>query len=292
MTSVDPGRAADGTAALAGPIVNAISIDFEDWFCVQNLAAVYKRTEWDSLELRAEASTRLLLEAFDRHSTHATFFILGWLAERLPELVREIEERGHEIAVHGYSHQLLTELNPESFEEDLEKGLAAITACGVEQTPIGFRAPSFTIVKKTYWAFPVLEQHGFRYDSSIFPVGFHPDYGVGDAPLGPYQVTEQIREFPLTCAELFGRRIPCSGGAYFRLFPYAFTRLCLRRVNADRRPAIFYLHPWELDPGQPRVALPLTKRIRHYTNLKRTEHRLDRLLNDFRFTTIKEVLGI
>jgi polysaccharide deacetylase family protein (PEP-CTERM system associated) len=275
-----------------GARLNAISIDFEDWFCVQNLAHVFDRAKWDELELRADKSTRLLLDAFDRHSTRATFFVLGWLADRLPDLVREIEDRGHEIAVHGYSHQLLTDLEPESFETDLERALAAIAACGVSEAPVGFRAPSFTIVEKTYWAFPVLERHGFRYDSSVFPVGFHPDYGVGDAPLDPYEATDQILEFPLTCAEFFGRRVPCSGGAYFRLFPYSFTKLCLRKVNNQDRPAVFYLHPWELDPGHPRVSLPLTKRLRHYTNLGRTEHRLDKLLDDFRFTTIREVLGV
>lgn len=275
----------------AGPL-NAISIDFEDWFCVQNFADVFDRNRWDELELRAESGTRLLLDAFDRHSTRATFFVLGWLAERLPELVKEIASRGHEIAVHGYGHQILTELDPERFEADLERALGAIAACGVDEAPVGYRAPSFTVVEKTYWVYPVLARHGFRYDSSVFPVGFHPDYGVPDAPLEPYQATEEIVEFPLTCAEFFGRRVPCSGGGYFRLFPYSFTKLCLRKVNSGGRPAVFYLHPWELDPGQPRVSLPLTKRLRHYVNLSRTAPRVGKLLDDFRFTTMREVLGV
>jgi len=272
---------------------NAMSIDLEDWFCVHNLSGIIKREDWDNCELRVLESTRLILHLLEKHQTHATFFVLGWVADRLPELILEIEEKGHEIAVHGYDHLLLTEITPSEFEEDLVKALAAIQRCGVKQTPLGFRAPSFTVVEKTWtWALETLEKYGFQYDSSVFPIGFHPDYGVADAPLTPYKITEKLHEFPMSCLEVFGGRLPFSGGGYFRLFPYSYTKLCMKRCNAQGRSAIFYLHPWELDPGQPRIKLPRSKAIRHYRNLDQTEKRLDTLLGDFQFTTVREVLGL
>ena len=269
-----------------------MSIDLEDWFCVSNFRHVIQPGEWDSCELRVEASTGRALDLLDRHGAKATFFVLGWVADRLPGLIREIEHRGHEIASHGYGHEMLTSLTPEQFEADLLRGRRALQQCGLTHDVIGFRAPSFTIVERTMWALPILERHGFKYDSSMMPVGFHPDYGVPDGPLDPFMVTAGMHEFPLTCVELFGTRVPCCGGAYFRLLPYAFTRYGIERCHAAGRPVVFYLHPWELDPGQPRVKLPLTKRIRHYHGLAGTEHKLERLLTDFRFTTIRETLGL
>ena len=273
---------------------NAISIDLEDWFCVHNLSKAIGREHWDNCELRVRESTRCLIELFDRHNTKATFFVLGWVAEKIPELIKELEDRGHEIGVHGYNHLLLTEISPEEFDEDLRRGLEAISQCGVKSRPLGFRAPSFTMVKGTKeWALPILEKHQFKYDSSVFPIGFHPDYGMVDAPLGPYKITRNLHEFPMSCLEVFGKRFPFSGGGYFRLFPYAYTKYCMRKVNAQGRPAVFYLHPWELDPGQPKVKnLSLSQRLRHYHNIEQTERRLERLLNDFKFTTIREVLGL
>jgi polysaccharide deacetylase family protein (PEP-CTERM system associated) len=274
-------------------MINALSFDLEDWFCVHNLSRVVKREDWNACELRVEESTGRILDLLNRHKTRATFFVLGWVAERLPELIREIEDRGHEIASHGYNHLLLTEITPREFEEDTERALEALARCGVRQKVIGFRAPSFTVVEKTKgWALPVLEKYGFEYDSSVFPVGFHPDYGIPDAPLHPYKITERLYEFPMSCLDFLGKKLPFSGGGYFRLFPYAYTRYCMKRFNASGRPAVFYLHPWELDSGQPRVKLPLTKEIRHYHNLAKTERRLGRLLGEFQFTTIKEVLGL
>ena len=271
---------------------NAISVDLEDWFCTHNISHVIRREDWDKCELRAGPSTRRILGLLERHATRATFFVLGWIAERLPELVREIERRGHEIGVHGYSHRLLTRITPAEFEEDLRKALDTLKKCGVQQEIIGFRAPSFTITAATKWALPVLERHGIQYDSSVFPVGFHPDYGIGDAPLAPYKITEGLYEFPLSCVEFLGGRFPCCGGGYFRIFPYFYTRRCIRKCNALGRPVVFYIHPWELDPGQPRVPLPWSKRFRHYYNLGKVEGRLDALLGDFQFTTLRDVLGL
>lgn len=275
-------------------IKNAISIDLEDWFCVHNLSKAIRRDDWDSCELRVHDSTRRLIELFDRYNTKATFFVLGWVAEKIPELVKELDDLGHEIAVHGYDHLLLTEISPEQFDADLARGLKAIEQCGVKSRPLGFRAPSFTMVNKTKeWALPILEKHQFKYDSSVFPVGFHPDYGMVEAPLTPYKITPELLEFPMSCLEVFGRRFPFSGGGYFRLFPYAYTKYCMQKVNAQGRPAVFYLHPWELDPGQPKVKnLSFSQRFRHYRNIDQTEKRLEKLLNDFQFTTIREVLGL
>ena len=273
---------------------NAISIDLEDWFCVHNLSKAIPREQWDRCELRVRETTGRLISLFERHKTKATFFVLGWIAERIPEVVKELEDRGHEIALHGYNHLLLTEISPDEFDADLARGLEAIERCGVQTRPVGFRAPSFTIVKRTKdWALPILEKYRFKYDSSVFPIGFHPDYGMVDAPLTPYKITENLHEFPMSCLEVMGKRFPFSGGGYFRMFPYAYTKYCMRKVNAQGRPAVFYLHPWELDPDQPRVKnLSISQRLRHYRNLDQTEKRLESLLTDFQFTTVREVLGI
>ena len=272
---------------------NAISIDVEDWFCVHNLSQVIGKQDWDKCELRVYESTRRILKLLDKHQTRATFFVLGWVAETLPELIREIEGAGHEIAVHGHNHLLLTEITPKEFEDDLVKALQALSDCGIKRAPLGFRAPSFTVVERTReWALKILEKYNFRYDSSVFPIGSHPDYGVVDAPLSPYKITDSLYEFPMSCLEMWGRRLPFSGGGYFRIFPYAYTRFCMKKCNAQGRPAVFYLHPWELDPEQPKIKLPLSKKIRHYYNLDKTEKRLDTLLTDFRFTTIREVLSL
>lgn len=275
-----------------GPVTNALSVDIEDWFCVQNLSGVIRKEDWHTCESRVEASTRRILTLLERYDARATFFVLGWIAERLPGLVRDIERAGHEIASHGYDHRLLTDLSEDEFDRDLQRALGSLQSCGLAQDVIGFRAPSFTIVERTKWALPILERHHIQYDSSIVPIGFHPDYGIPNGPLRPFKLTDRLHEFPLSCVEILGKRLPCCGGAYFRLFPYAYTRYGIRRCNSEGRPVVFYVHPWELDPDQPRMKLPLTKRIRHYYGLARTERKLERLLQDFRFTTIRDVLGL
>lgn len=283
-----------GTEPRINSMKNALSIDLEDWFCVKNLAQAIKRDDWDKCDLRVRANTTRILDLLDRHNVRATFFILGWVADRAPDLIRDVEARGHEIGVHGYNHLLLTEITPEEFDEDLGKALEAIARTGIKSRPIGFRAPSFSMVNATKgWALPILEKHGFQYDSSVFPVGFHPDYGIADAPLSPYKITDKLYEFPMSVLEMFGRRFPFCGGGYFRLFPYTYTRYCMRKVNEQGRAVVFYLHPWEVDPDQPRIKnLSRSQKFRHYRNLDQTERRLSRLVNDFQFTTVREVLQI
>jgi polysaccharide deacetylase family protein (PEP-CTERM system associated) len=269
---------------------NVFSVDLEDWFCVQNLSGVIPREEWERCESRVERNTLVLLDLLSRHKVEATFFVLGWVAERYPDLVREVERRGHEIATHGYSHRLLTSLEPEEFRADLSRSLEVLARCSSSQVR-GFRAPSFSVTRKTWWALDIVRASGIQYDSSIFPIGFHPDYGIADAPLSAHRLQEGVFELPMSCAELYGRKVPCSGGGYFRLFPYAVTRSLMRKCNQQGRPVIFYVHPWEVDPGQPRVNLPALKRFRHYNNLDRTADRLDQLLQDFAFTSVRKLFA-
>lgn len=267
-------------------MLNALSIDLEDWFCAYNLRIPIQ--DWDKQEFRVVNSTHRLLDLLSKHGVRATFFVLGWVAERAPELIQEVERQGHEIATHGYSHTLLTQMTPAEFDADIQKALA-VTRPLVNQPILGFRAPSFTVTSQTLWALDILAKHGIQYDSSIFPIGFHPDYGIADASLNIYPL-RGLTEVPLSVAEVLGRRIPCSGGGYFRLLPYMLTRRLIELCNRQGRPVIFYLHPWEVDPEQPRQSLPRTKYFRHYNNLDKTLTRLDKLLTHFQFAPIRELL--
>ena len=271
---------------------NAMSIDLEDWFCVHSLRSAIGREDWNTCEVRVHKGLRRIMSLLDTHKTRATFFVLGWIAERFPELVQEIEERGHEIALHGYNHLLITETTATEFEEDLKKAFRALKSCGIKQDIVGFRAPSFTIVANTMWALKILEKYKLKYDSSVFPMRCLSTPGFPGAPVGPYKITEQLFEFPISCIELLGMRFPCGGGAYFRILPYFYTRYCLRKCNSAGRPVAFYIHPWELDPEHPRVKVSATIKFGHYYNLGRTEQKLELLLSDFEFTTIRDVLGI
>jgi polysaccharide deacetylase family protein (PEP-CTERM system associated) len=259
---------------------NLLSIDLEDWFCVSNFDDMLPRDVWDLCELRVEASTHRLLELFDRRGARATFFVLGWVAERVPRLIETVARAGHEIACHGYHHHRLGMLDEDRLDGDLTAALAVLSGI-TGQEIAGYRAPSFSLTQDTMWAVPVLKRHGFRYDSSVFPFGAHPEYGIAGAPLDPYWIADGLLEIPMTVVEIGGRRLPCTGGGYFRLYPYSLSRSLIRRCNASGRPAIFYAHPWEFDPEQPRMPLPGLKRFRHYNNLHRTLSRLDRLLVDF-----------
>ncbi|MBC7643954.1 MAG: DUF3473 domain-containing protein [Thermoleophilia bacterium] len=271
--------------------MNAFTVDLEDWFCVRNLRDAIPFDQWNAQEQRVVASTTRLLDLLDRHKVSATFFVLGWTAARFPELIRDVAARGHEIACHSHCHQMVSELTPEQFAEDLSEALATLRAL-TDQPVEGFRAPSFSITRAQSWVWPIMRANGITYDSSIFPFGGHPDYGIADAPLEQHVVAEGITEFPMACAEIGSHRVPTGGGGYFRLLPYVVTRNLMRRCNAAGRPVSFYIHPWELDPGQPRVATgSRVKQLRHYANLGRTEQRLERLLEDFAFTTMRDLLA-
>lgn len=270
---------------------NVMSVDVEDWFCVYNMSRLIPYSDWERCESRVERSTLLLLDLFRRHQVEATFFVLGWVAERFPDLVKEIERGGHEVASHGYSHRLLTFMRPEEFRVDLLRSLEVL-AKAASQEVRGFRAPSFSLTRETLWAVEILRESGIQYDSSVFPVGFHPEYGIANADLRPHQLAEGMTELPMAVAEVLGANIPCSGGGYFRLYPYPVTRWLMRKCNEQGRPVIFYVHPWEADPGQPRVSgMSWSARFRHYNNLEATEERLERLLGDFSFTSARKLLA-
>lgn len=269
-------------------ILNALSFDVEEYFQVSNYAGAVPRERWEEIPSRLEIGVETILDALRGARVRATFFVLGWIAERHGEIVRRVAGEGHEIAAHGYDHRLVYDLSPEEFRADLRRtlGLLAPLAGPVQ----GYRAPSFSITARSLWAFRVLAEEGFLYDSSIFPVR-HPRYGIPDAPRFIHRREEGIVEFPLTTVRAFGRNLPVAGGGYFRLLPYLLTRDAIDRVNRAGEPAVLYLHPWEFDPGQPVVpGAGLVNRFRHRVNLGRTEARLRRLLAERRFAPLREVL--
>jgi polysaccharide deacetylase family protein (PEP-CTERM system associated) len=272
-------------------MINAFTVDLEDWFHPQNLQSAIGQERWPACEMRIVDNTRRLLDLLERFKVEATFFVLGWIAERVPFLIREIGKAGHEIACHGYSHTLLTRMTADSFRSDVQKALD-VTAPLADAPIIGYRAPTFTITRATMWAVDVLKDRGMIYDSSVYPIGHHPDYGMPDAPLSIYRHENSLIEVPISCVEILGQCVPCGGGGYFRLFPYRVFRKMLKACNSAGRPAIFYVHPWEIDPGQPRVSIPLVKRFRHYLCLDKTFDRLQMLLEDFRFTSIRNLLQL
>jgi polysaccharide deacetylase family protein (PEP-CTERM system associated) len=266
-----------------GKIVNAMSVDVEDYFQVQAFSDNIERSSWDERESRVEANTDKVLQLFDDASVSATFFTLGWVAERYPQLIRRIVDQGHELGSHGYAHFRVDEQTPEEFRSDIKhtKQLLEDTAGSEIQ---GYRAATFSIGAKNLWAFEVLREEGYLYSSSINPIQ-HDFYGMPDAPRFGFQPEgpEGINEFPITTVRFGNRNFPCGGGGFFRLLPYVVYRSALRRVNThDQQPCIFYFHPWEIDPNQPRIPQTSFKtRFRHYLNLKRTAPRLRALTKDF-----------
>jgi polysaccharide deacetylase family protein (PEP-CTERM system associated) len=273
------------------PIVNALSVDVEDYYQVGAFETRIARGDWDSYPSRVEANTERLLDLFDAAQVHATFFVLGWIAERHPRLVRALVARGHEVASHGYSHINVCEQSPAAFRADVRRTRGLLE--DISGTPVrGYRAANFSIGRKTAWAFGVLEEEGYAYSSSVYPMR-NGNYGAPRLHRAPFTPGEAnaLLEIPLTTVSLLGLCLPCSGGGYFRLWPYPMSRWALRRVNRlERRPFVFYVHPWEIDPQQPRVAgATLKSRLRHYTNLTRVTDRLGRLLEEFRWERIDKV---
>ena len=271
-------------------ICNALTIDVEDYFHVSALAPYIPRAEWEHRECRVERNVDRILELLDEYGARATFFTLGWVAERYPQLVRRIADAGHEVASHGFAHKRATEQSPEAFFSDIQLAKVVLEdVCGSEVR--GYRAPSFSIGDDNRWAFECIERAGYRYSSSIYPIR-HDHYGSPDAPRFVHDVHEGLIEMPITTMRLFGRNWPAGGGGYFRFLPYAMSRWLLRRVNnVDLQPAVFYFHPWEIDAAQPRIpGVDAKTRFRHYVNLHRTERRLRQLLFDFDWGRMDEVL--
>jgi polysaccharide deacetylase family protein (PEP-CTERM system associated) len=264
-------------------ITNALTIDVEDYFQVSAFAPYIDRATWDSCECRVERNVQRILALLERHNTKATFFTLGWVAQRYPALVRQIVDAGHELASHGYGHERASDLTQAAFLEDIRSAKAILE--DISGSPVvGYRAPSFSIGKGNLWAFDSLAQTGHRYSSSIYPIA-HDHYGMPDSPRFVYEVRPGLIEVPITTLRAFGRNFPSSGGGYFRLLPYALSRWMLQRVNdSDQQAGIFYFHPWEIDAQQPRVAgISAKTRFRHYVNIDRVEARLNQLLTDFRW---------
>jgi len=274
-----------------GQIVNAMTVDVEDYYQVQAFAGQVRPEDWGNYPSRVERNTERVLELFERHGVRATFFTLGWVAERHKPLVRRIVDAGHELASHGYQHRRADSQTPADFRNDVVRTKSILEDVS-GRAITGYRAASFSIGATNLWAHDVLAEAGYRYSSSIYPVS-HDIYGMPDAPRFRYAPPNAPRlvECPMTSIRLFGRNLPASGGGYFRLLPYALSRWMLARVNReDRQSAIFYFHPWEIDPDQPRdVALPWKSRFRHYTNLSRMEGKLDRALSDFRWGRMDEI---
>jgi polysaccharide deacetylase family protein (PEP-CTERM system associated) len=272
--------------------LHALSFDVEEYFHVANLRGHFARADWEGVGSRLEIGMSRVLDALARQRANATFFFLGWVAERHPALVGRVLAGGHEVASHGYEHTFLTDLAPESFALDLQRTEAALAAAGAPP-PIGFRASTFTLTRSTWWAFDVLAARGYRYDSSIHPVR-HPVYGMPDFEPGISAIETaggaRVLEFPVATWRCLGRNWPVGGGGYFRLLPGFVTRAAIASLERRGRPAALYLHPWEFDPEQPRVDAPFLASFRHYLNLDRTLPRLQRLLARFRFASMRAVL--
>jgi polysaccharide deacetylase family protein (PEP-CTERM system associated) len=272
-----------------GPIVNALTVDVEDYFQVSAFAAHIPRESWDRQPCRVEANIDRILALLAESKVSATFFTLGWIAERYPALVRRLVDAGHELASHGYEHLRATEQGYGAFLADIRLAKAVLEDIAGREVS-GYRAPSFSIGPTNFWAFDCIAEAGYRYSSSIYPIR-HDHYGAPDAPRFPYRVRETLLEVPVATVRMLNSNWPAGGGGYFRLLPYRISKWSIQRVNdVDRQPAMFYFHPWELDPTQPRVSGPGAKaRFRHYLNLDRTEPRLRNLLADFRWDRVDRV---
>ena len=271
------------------PTVNALTIDVEDYFQVSAFAPFIARSEWPQRECRIERNVERILAMLDVRQTKATFFTLGWIAERYPQLVRTLVAQGHELASHGYGHERASDLSPAAFFADIDRARKLLQDVG--GVPVqGYRAPSFSIGSANLWAFDSLARAGYRYSSSIYPIR-HDHYGMPDAPRFAHEARAGVLEIPVTTLRMGGRNYPSSGGGYFRLLPYALSRWMLRRVNEhDGQPAIFYFHPWEIDAEQPRVAgIDAKTRFRHYVNIERMPRRLEQLLGDFAWGRMDDI---
>lgn len=273
-------------------IKNILSVDVEDWFHILELDSTPKSNEWQNLESRVEKNFYFLLDLFDRAGAKATFFFLGWIAEQYPGLVKEAYLRGHEIASHGYSHRLIYSQSIEEFEEDVRKSKDILENI-IGQSILGYRAPGFSLIEETKWAFNILTKVGFRYDSSIFPAA-RGHGGIAGANVFPHEITTKngrIKEFPITVTSFLKKKICFFGGGYLRLFPYPMIRHYAKAVNKEGRPVIYYLHPREIDPEHPRLRMGLMRYFKSYVNLNRTMPKLMKLINEQKLTSFNEFIS-
>jgi polysaccharide deacetylase family protein (PEP-CTERM system associated) len=274
-------------------VLNAMTVDVEDYFHVSNFERVVTPESWPTRESRVERNTDRLLQTFADVGVTATFFVLGWVGERFPQLVRRIAAAGHEVASHGYAHRLIFDQSPAEFRDDVRRAKALLEdGCGSRVD--GYRAPSFSVTERSLWALDVLIDEGYRYDSSVYPI-HHDRYGIPSAPRHPHVMRRErgsLLEVPGSTVQIGRLNLPIGGGGYFRILPYGWTRWGIARVNRiEQRPTVFYLHPWEIDPDQPRLPASALARFRHYRHLDRTETRLRRLLSDFRFGSIRQLIA-
>lgn len=291
---MQPLERASAVSASSGDVVSAFTVDVEEYFHVEAFRGLIDAADWPSFVQRVEPPTRRLLALLDDFDTRATFFVLGWVAERRPGLVRDIVSAGHEVAIHGYDHRPLTAMSPDAFREDIRRAKAIVEDVAGDVV-LGYRAPTYSVVKETMWALDIMGEEGIRYDSSIFPI-VHDRYGIADAARHPWteeRAAGALSEFPISTVRLLGRNLPFIGGGYLRLLPMPYVRWGMRHVTAvERRPAMLYVHPWELDPAQPVMDVGRVQHYRHYHGMARVEDRLRSLLDDFRFDTVRSVLAL
>ena len=270
-------------------IKNVISVDVEDYFHAESFSGVVDRGRWDSYSSRVEPNTLQILKLLAERQIHGTFFIVGWVAEKFPRLIREIVAGGHELACHSYWHRLIYKLDPREFREDTHRAKSVLEQIS-GQAVYGYRAPTYSIVTRSLWALDILAELGFTYDSSIFPI-HHDRYGIPEAPRAPFRIVTTagpLMEYPITTFRLRGHNMPVAGGGYLRLLPEWYTRIGVRRAQKEGLPIIVYIHPWEIDPHQPRLPGSFSSRLRHYTNLSKTYDRLSHLLDAGTFTSFRE----
>ena len=271
---------------------NILSIDIEDYFQVENFKEYINYDEWDNYECRIEKNVVKILNILDTFDYKATFFVLGWIAQRYPNLIREIFNQGHEIATHGYGHELIYKQSEKEFENDLLTSINIIEDI-IDDKILGYRAPSFSITNESYWSLDIIKNLGLQYDASIFPIKGHDRYGLSNVEPEISELNNGLYEIPPATIKFLGKRWPIAGGGFFRLFPYWLTKMGIKRLNRKRKPAVIYLHPWELDPEQPRIkAADIFSKFRHYVNLDKTEKKFKKLLSDFQFTSISDYLDL
>lgn len=292
--SAEDPKTGSSTGTETAAIINAMTVDVEDYFQVWAFSGQIERGDWDRYPCRVERNVGVVLQMFAENNVHATFFVLGWVAKRYPRVIRDIVEAGHELASHGFEHVRVHEQTVNEFRADVRRTKQVLEDLG-DTAVRGYRAASFSISDATPWAFEVLAEEGYEYSSSIYPIR-HDIYGMPAAPRFAYRPDGQqgLIELPVTTFTLFGQKLPCGGGGYFRILPYSVSRWAMRRVHrVDGQPCIFYFHPWEIDPDQPRFkGISLKTRIRHYTNLRRMERRLRAVLADFTWDRIDRVFDI